>query len=118
MPAYGKIRLERQKVTSGIVAIGANVTIDLDPDFTHNFAAVEFFSDADGTAATPTRDTITFTAETEELPGVFQDITNGTVTVTSNRGVNFSGNVTRLRAAFSSITGATHCRLNANGNLS
>ena len=120
MPRYGQLRLQRSQADSGVVVLGASVTVSTDPDFPHVFAAVEFFSDADGsTAVTPTGGTIVFTAETAELPGTFQPISSGTITASSNASISLAGNVTRVRASFNTITGtATHVRLNVNGNLS
>lgn len=118
MPSYDQLRLRRRKFSSDIVTVGTDITLNIDENSPHIFAAVEFFSDAQGTFAAPTGGTITFTAETAELPNVFQELTNGTVDASNNRSVNVSSNVTNLKAVTSSIAGATHCRLNVTSNLS
>lgn len=120
MPSAGQIRIATEKVESEVIAVSVgSITIATNDLRPRNFAGVEFYSDAEGTTSvTPTAGNITFTAELSVLPEVFQDITGGTVTATSNASVNFAGNPTRVRATFSGITGADFARLRVTQNYS
>lgn len=74
----------------------------------HCFVGVRF-TDNDGVSATPGAGTFTVTAETADLPGVFQPTTDGTaVDATAARtSIGIGANVTRIRVAPSGITTAT-----------
>lgn len=85
--------------------------------YPHNFIGVEFFSDAIGTPATPSSGTYTIQVETTELPDVFQDPANNSVTASSPISVSFAGNPVSIKMTPNTIVGATHFRINLTSNM-
>lgn len=87
-------------------------------DRPHVFAGVRF-TDNDGVSATPGAGTYTFTAETIELPGVFQPVVGGTTVDATAAAVTLSigANITRIKVAPTGITTATKFDVILSANL-
>lgn len=120
MGSWSRIAANRRRFESPITAIsGGSIILSVDENFAHSFAAIIFYADADGTTeATPTAGTATITVETDELPNVFQPITNGVITASNPESRSFASNATRVQVVFASVTGASHAKLVVNSNLS
>lgn len=103
--------------TSDIATVATTITLpDLRPTQTHYFAGVEFFSDADGTPATPSAGTVTVTVITAVNPQVAESITNGEIDATAPTTVDWASPTSSAIFTPDSIAAATHWRVNVSGH--
>lgn len=118
MSSYERERLRVVTNTSGTIEIPANVVVQLDNHHaTHVFIGTEFF-DAGYNKVVPTDGTITYMVETNELPEYYQSFPDNVLDAGIPASVSVAGNIISVRASFSGITGAVHCRVNVGANVS
>ena len=109
---------------SPVVALSSGAaTIDLPVThlYSHNFAGVIYFSDANGEIqVAPTAGSETFTIETIVQPGIFQSFTDNTLNSATPSQVDWSANTIQVRVVLAGVSGggATHCQLIFYGNES
>lgn len=117
MASYDRERLRVLETTSEKITIPSDVVVTLDNyHATHVFIGTEFFNG--DTKVTPTGGTVTYTVETAELPEYYQTFPENVVQADTPKSASVAANVKSVKAVFSSITGATHCKVNLGANVS
>lgn len=101
-----------------LAAGAATLTVEMDDSYRHSFAAVEFYSDDAGTHVVTTAGAITFTLTSPLLPNKALEFVGNQVATNNEETVSWAANVTAVTAVVTAVTGATHCRLRAIGNVS
>ena len=110
--------LDNRTFETNVELISSTLSLTLDPSYRHNFAALEFYSDANGeTVVTPTAGSITYEVVTPVTPNTFEPFTDNVKDATSSTLVSWAVNTTSIRATITGITGATHARLRASCNI-
>jgi len=113
-----KGRLRSTKVIA-LAAGAATMTLDVDPSYRHSFAAVEYYSDAEGTTVvSPTAGTETYTLITPLLPSAELTFTDNVVNSADDCLVDWSANINTVKVVLASVDVATHVRLRFIGNIS
>lgn len=107
------------QLTSG----AATITLPVNSMVTHNFAGTICFNAASGSDSTlrvPTGGTETYTVETVNLPGRYQQIAGNTVQASASAQADWAANTKSVRVVLSGVTGnnVTHCQLIVTGNES
>ena len=111
-------RLRRGPIVA-LAGGAATLPLTVSASYRHSFAAVEFYSDAQGTnVVVPTAGTATFTLVSPLLPTKEHAVTGGVVSATDECIVSWSLNVTTVKAVMDAVVGATHCRIRFIGNIS
>lgn len=109
--------------TSPVVALAAGaatINLEFNPEYSHSFAGVEFYSDSDGdTVVTATLGTIVYTITSPVQPNnALIPFPTNSVDAADNDVVSWGANTLNVRAVITGITGSpTHARLRASGNL-
>ncbi len=117
MSGYTSLRESSVLYTGDILAIGTEeIEVDKSKLFGHHFVGIEFFSDSEGTPATPTSGSYEITVEMWELPETFQSPADNIITAATPVSVNFSGAPTKIQFEPTDIVGATYFRLMINSN--
>lgn len=113
-----KSRLRSTKVIA-LAGGAATMTLDVDPSYRHSFAAVEYYSDADGTTVvSPTAGTETYTLITPLLPNAELTFTDNVVNSADDCLASWAANINTVKVVLASVDVATHVRLRFIGNIS
>jgi hypothetical protein len=108
--------------TSQVIALAggaATLTLEVNPSYRHSFAAVEYYSDAEGTTVvSPTAGTETYTLVSPLLPNAELPFTDNVVNSADVCLASWAANVTTVKVVLASVDVATHCRLRFMGNIS
>ena len=99
-----------------LVAGSVNLFLDMEMVYRHSFAAVEFYSDANGTHVIPTAGSVAYTLTSPLLPNRPLIFSGSTIEADSGDIVSWSANIIKVTAAITAVAGATHCRLRIIGN--
>ena len=115
--------LDSRDFETGVVALPSGstpLTLELDPSYRHFFAALEFYSDANGeTVVIPTAGTATYGVVVPVSPNTVEPFTDNVKTLTETSLVSWAANATQVNVVLDSLAGsATHVRLRAVGNIS
>jgi len=103
----------------GIVALSggaATVVLPLDGEGRHWFAGVSYYSDADGTPATPGAGTETYTVRTHVKPNVDQAFENNVINSADIEQANWLSPTKSVQVILAGVTTATHVQLRAFSN--
>lgn len=117
-PYTHRLQVKNQQSLVVLVSAG-DLTFDIDSNYSHNFAGLVYFNDANGdTPVTPSAGSATLTIKTANQPQGFQSIAAGALDATTISQADWDGNSLQANFSFSGITGATHVRAIVTGNQS
>ena len=120
--SYGKITGQQiENARSDVNLVASDITLPVNPDNAHSFAGVEFYNDANGdTPLDPSTltGTATITVKTVNQPIAFQEVSNGTLDISTAIIASWDANATAVKATLAAVTGATHYRLIVSTNRS
>lgn len=108
-------------VESPVTAISAGfIEINVNPNYSHNFAGVEYYSDSAGTTKViPTAGTETYTLKTTVQPNDYQSFQDNTLNASTPDQVDWAANTEVVRVTLAGVSGngATHAKLIFVGNI-